>query len=410
MRILSQKVEQVVIRKNHPKYKIIDEMCRKSKDLYNYANYIIRQEFINNGEYIKYRNLNKSLKTHQQYKDVMSQPANCVLRVLDKNWKSFFVSIKDWAKHKEKYFGKPKLPKYLKKDGRFLWIIPNNSCYYKDDGTIHFKIRKLQGYTWKSRCLGRLIQVRFVPKGSCYVMEVVYEIEAPNVSDKNSERIAAIDLGVNNLITMTNNIGLNPIIINGKGIKSINQFYNKRVAKEKSLLKIRHDKDWSKKLDRITFKRYQRIKNYLHNTSAYIVKWCVENNIDVLVIGHNKKQKQNIKIGNSNNQKFVMIPHNILIQQLEYKCQNNGIKFIITDESYTSGTSFLDNEKPVKENYEKSRRIKRGLFRSNSGLLINSDVNGALQIMKKVFPNAFDECYGIEGVLTPTVINAVKIA
>lgn len=407
--IYIQRTEQIIISKKHPKYKIIDEMCFKAKNLYNYANYIIRKSFIEEEKYIQYYDLNRELKSHQQYKDVMSQPANCILRILDKNWKSFFVSIKDWSKNKGKYLGKPKLPKYLKKDGRFLWMIPNNSCYYKDDGTIHFKIKKLQGYIWKSRCLGRLIQVRFVPKGSCYVMEIVYEIEVPDVSDKDSERIAAIDLGVNNLVTMTNNIGLNPIIINGKGIKNINQFYNKRVAKEKSLLKIRHKKDWSNKLNRITFKRNQRIRNYLHNTSAYIVKWCVENNIDALVVGYNKKQKQNINIGN-NNQKFVMIPHKILIQQLSYKCQNKEIGFVLTEESYTSGTSFLDNEFPTEENYKKSRRVQRGLFKSNSGQLINSDVNGSLQIMKKVFPNAFDRCYGIEGFLTPTVINAVKIA
>ena len=106
------------------------------------------------------------------------------------------------------------------------------------------------------------------------------------------------------------------------------------------------------------------------------------------------------------NQKFVSIPYQMLLQQLKYKCENVGIKYIETEESYSSGTSFLDGEEPVKRNYDKSRRIERGLFRSNSGLLTNSDVNGSLQIMMKVFPNAFNERYGIEGILTPIVINA----
>ena len=401
-----QRTERKVIRKDHPKFKIIDEMCFHSKSLYNEANYKIRHEFIENGKYINYYEMNKEFKTHENYKSCMSQPANCTLRVLEKNWKSYFSAIKDWKKNKSKYLGMPKLPKYLKKDGRFPWMIPNNSCLYdKENEEIYFRIKILQGYHWKCRCLGRLIQVRFVPKGSCYIMEIVYETEIPEAKTE-SNRIASIDLGVDNLVTMTNNIGLNPIIINGKGIKSINQYYNKRLAKEKSLLKIRHNKDWSKRLDAITFKRYQRIKNYMHNTSSYIVKWCVENEIDTLVVGKNKEWKQNASMSKGSNQKFVDIPYQMLLQQLKYKCENVGIKYIETEESYSSGTSFLDGEEPIKQNYDKSRRIERGLFKSNSGLLINSDVNGSLQIMMKVFPNAFNERYGIEAVLTPIVINA----
>ncbi len=401
-----QRCEQIIIRNSHPKFNIIDQQCFHSKNLYNEANYVIRQEFINNGNYINYYDMNFEFKTHENYKLTFSQPANCTLRVLDKNWKSYFKAIKDWKEHPEKYLGMPKLPKYLKKDGRFLWMIPNNQLYYDyDKGTVYIRNRLLNDYEWKCRCLGRIIQVRFIPRGSCFVMEIVYETEIPDVKTE-SNNIASIDLGVDNLVTMTNNIGLNPIIINGKGIKSVNQYYNKRLAKEKSLLKIRHNKDWSNKLDSITFKRYQRIKNYMHNTSSYIVKWCVENNIDTLVVGKNKEWKQDAGMSKSNNQKFVNIPYQMLLQQLQYKCENVGIKYIETEESYSSGTSYLDGEEPIKQNYDKSRRIERGLFKSNSGLLINSDVNGSLQIMMKVFPNAFNERYGIEGVLTPIVINA----
>ena len=401
-----QRAEQIIIRKSHPKFKVIDQQCFHSKNLYNEANYIIRQEFIENGKYLNYYDMNKDLKTHENYKLTFSQPANCTLRLLDKNWKSYFRSIKDWKQHPEKYLGMPKLPKYLKKDGRFPWMIPNNQLVYDyEKGTIYIRNRLLNDYEWKCRCLGRIIQVRFIPRGSCYVMEIVYETEIPDTNTK-SDRIASIDLGVNNLVTMTNNIGLNPIIINGKGIKSINQYYNKRIAKEKSLLKIRHGKDWSKKLDAITFKRHQRIKNYMHNASSYIVKWCIENEIDTLVVGKNKEWKQNASMSKGSNQKFVDIPYQMLLQQLKYKCENVGIKYIETEESYSSGTSFLDGEEPIKQNYDKSRRIERGLFKSNSGLLINSDVNGSLQIMMKVFPNAFNERYGIEAFLTPIVINA----
>lgn len=406
LKIKIQRVEQIIIRKSHPKFKIIDQQCYHAKNLYNEANYILRQEFMQNKNYISYQQMHSDMKTNENFKLCMSQPANCVLRVLDKNWKSYFVAIKDWNQHPEKYLGMPKLPKYLKKNGRFLWMIPNNACLYdKENGEVYFRVKKLQGYHWKCRCLGRLIQVRFVPRGSCYIMEIVYEVEIPKIKQQLPKRIVSIDLGVNNLVTLANNIGLNPIIINGKGIKSINQFYNKRKAEEQSQLMIRNKQYWSKKLDVITFKRYQRIKNYMHNTSAYIVKWCKENNIDTLVVGKNDGWKQNTNLGKINNQKFTYIPYEMLLGQLKYKCENIGIHYIEVNEDYTSGTSFLDDELPVKENYDYSRRIKRGLFKSKSGLLINADVNAALQIMRKVFPNAFDGRYGIEGVLTPVVIN-----
>lgn len=407
--IKAQRCEQIIIKKNHPKFKVIDQQCFYSKNLYNEANYTLRQEFVKNGNYISYRQMNKDFKTHGNYKMTFSQPANCTLRLLDKNWKSYFRAIKDWKNHPEKYSGMPKLPKYLKKNGRFPWMIPNNQCLYKyEKSTVHIGNRLVNDYEWKCRCLGRLIQVRFIPKGSCYVMEIVYETEIPDLK-KDNDRIASVDLGVNNLVTMTNNIGLNPIIINGKGIKSINQYYNKRLAKEKSLLKIRHNQDWSNKLDMLTHKRHQRIKNYMHNTSAYVIRWCLEHEINTLVVGKNTNWKQGSKMGKRVNQNFIQIPYQMLLEQFKYKCENVGIRYIEVEESYTSGTSFLDGELPIKDNYDKSRRVVRGLFISNDGVLINSDVNGSLQIMKKVFPNAF-ESYGIEGVLNPVVINVTKVA
>ena len=399
-----QRAEQIVIKKDHPKFKTIDEMCFRSKNLYNEANYVIRQEFIENGNYISYYDMNKEFKTHENYKSCMSQPANSTLRVLDKNWKSYFRAIKDWKEHPEKYLGMPKLPKYLPKDGRFNWMIPNNSCLYDyENGEVYFRLNILKGYHWKSRCLGRLIQVRFVPSGSCYIMEICYEIEIPDCLAE-SGRIAAIDIGVDNLITMSNNIGESPIIVNGKILKSINQQYNKEKAKIQSELMKRNGQHWSKRLDNLTFKRYCRIKNYMHNASALVIKWCIEHNIDTLVVGKNDTWKQEKK----HMQNFTSIPYEMLLQQLRYKCENAGIKYIETEEAYTSGTSYLDNEAPIKENYNKERRVQRGLFQAKD-TLINADVNGSLQIMRKVFPDSYTG-YGIEVNLTPIIINAVQAA
>ena len=401
-----QRCEQIIIKKDHPKFKIIDEMCFNSKNLYNEANYVIRQEFIENGNYISYYDMNKEFKSHENYKLTFSQPANCTLRLLDKNWKSYFKAIKDWKEHPNKYLGMPKLPKYLPKDGRFPWMIPNNQLVYDyEKSTIYIRNRHMNDYDWHCRCLGRPIQVRFIPHGNHYTMEIIYEIEIEDIDkDMVSERIAAIDIGVDNLVTMTNNIMESPIIINGKPLKSINQQYNKQKAKMQSDLMKRNGKHWSNKLDTLSYKRNQRIKNYMHNTSALIIKWCVEHNIDTLVVGKNDTWKQEKK----HMQNFTSIPYEMLLGQLQYKCENVGIKYIEVNEAYTSGTSYLDNEAPIKENYNKERRIQRGLFQAKN-MLINADVNGSLQIMRKVFPDSYTG-YGIEVDLTPIIINAVQAA
>lgn len=399
-----QRCEQIIIKKNHPKFKIIDEMCFNSKNLYNEANYVIRQEFIENGNYINYYDMNKEFKTHENYKLTFSQPANCTLRLLDKNWKSYFKAIKDWKEHPNKYLGMPKLPKYLPKDGRFPWMIPNNQLVYDyEKSTIYIRNRHMNDYDWHCRCLGRPIQVRFIPHGNHYTMEIIYEIEIEDIDkDMVSERIAAIDIGVDNLVTMTNNIMESPIIINGKPLKSINQQYNKQKAKMQSDLMKRNGQHWSNKLETLSYKRNQRIKNYMHNTSALIIKWCVEHNIDTLVVGKNDTWKQEKK----HMQNFTSIPYEMLLGQLQYKCENAGIKYIEVNEAYTSGTSYLDNESPTNENYNKERRVQRGLFQAKN-TLINADVNGSLQIMRKVFPDSYTG-YGIEVDLTPIIINAVQ--
>ena len=204
-----------------------------------------------NKKYIKYYDMAKNLKTAQCYKNAMSQPSQCILQSLDRNWKSFFVAIRDYKKNPSKYLGMPHPPKYKKKDGRYPWFVKNNASYIKD-GELHFRVKKLRGYRWKTNIKGRLICVRFIPKGNCYIMEIVYEIEVEE-SSIESKNIIGIDLGINNFATISNNIGKQPIIINGKGIKSINQFYNKRLALGKSNLYKRNKKYWSKKIRRNNF-------------------------------------------------------------------------------------------------------------------------------------------------------------
>lgn len=379
-------------------FEVVDRYCFYSKNVYNEANYILRQEFVKNNRILGAYDIQKLMQNMDCYKECGSQAAQKTIQMLDKAWKSFLVSIKDYSKNPIKYLGKPKIPKYLKKNGRQVFSLKNIQCTLKD-GLFRISFKPFKGYTVRTHAKGRLIQCRFVPKGLYYVMEIVYEIEVPDIP-KNSDRIVAIDIGVNNFITMVNNISENPIAVKGGIIKSINQFYNKKKANIQSELKKVNDKDWSKKLQKLTNKRYEMIKYQMHCISKYVVDWCVLYGIDTLVVGHNNEWKQK-KQGMQN---FTYIPYGLFIKMLTYKCENNGIKFIESEESYTSGTSFLDNEDPIKENYRKERRVYRGLFIANCGKKINADVNGAYQIMKKVFPKIFIN--GIKGAgLHPTIIN-----
>lgn len=384
------RAEQQIIRKNNPIYNVVDQYCFYSKNVYNQANYIIRQEFINNGNKIGAYEVQKLMQSMDCYKKCGSQAAQKTIQLVDKMWKSYFKAIKDWKKNPSKYLGMPRLPKYLPKDGRQVFMLKNIQCSL-NNGQFRIAFKPFGGYTVNTHAVGKLMQCRFVPKADYYVMEIVYKIEVPDVVEERI-RICSIDLGTENLVTMVNNVGLQPIVVKGGAIKSVNQFYNKRKAEMQSQLKKETGRDWSKNLQKLTDKRYEKIKYLMHCASKKVVDYCVENKIDTLIIGLNKKWKQE----NENKQNFTYIPFDMLIKQIQSKCEEYGIEVVMTEEAYTSGTSFLDREQPVKENYNKERRVHRGLFVSNSGKTINADVNGAYQIMKKVVPNVFDK--GIEGV------------
>ena len=384
------RVEQQIIRKNNPIYDVVDQYCFYSKNVYNQANYIIRQEFINNNNKLSAYDVQKLMQSMDCYKECGSQSAQKTIQLVDKMWKSYFKAIKDWKKNPSKYLGMPRLPKYLPKDGRQVFMLKNIQCSL-NNGQFRIAFKPFGGYTVNTHAVGKLMQCRFVPKADYYVMEIVYEIEVPDVEEERI-RICSIDLGTENLVTMVNNVGLQPVVIKGGAIKSINQFYNKRKAEMQSQLKKETGRDWSKNLQKLTDKRYEKIKYMMHCASKKVVDYCVENEIDTLIIGLNKKWKQE----NENKQNFTYIPFDMFVKQIQSKCEEYGIEVVMTEEAYTSGTSFLDKEQPIKENYNKERRVYRGLFIANNGKTINADVNGAYQIMKKVVPDVFNE--GIEGV------------
>lgn len=363
--------------------KEVDELCFLSKNLYNYANYCLRQSFTKTGKLPKEYDLTGKFAKRKQadYKALPSQTSQQIIKLLYKNWKSFFASIKEFKKNPSKFKGRPKLPKYKDKNGRNIVIFTGQQCSIKE-GYIHFPKQVLSPLKTK---VNNIVQVRVAPQATCYIIEVVYKKEGVINENIKEENVLATDLGLNNLATCVNNIGLKPFIINGKPLKSINQYSNKLRSKYMSYI---GGKGKSKNLDRIVLKRNNIISNYLHHTSKYIIQYCVKHNIGTIIIGHNKEWKQEINIGKRNNQNFVSIPFNTLINQVQYKAEENGINVILTEEGYTSKTDHFAFEEMKHHEKYLGKRIKRGLFQSSKGFLINADVNGAIGIARKVTGNS----------------------
>ena len=401
--MIVQRAEKHLIKQNHEYFSMLCDFSHKSKNLYNHANYLVRNEFVKKDKWIRYGEMDKILKEDLEFDDYKQMPtaqsAQQVLRLLEKDWKSFFKAIKDWPVHKEKYLGRPKLPKYKPKDGKHILILTNQNVKLKD-GVLCFP-KTFGGFTVKPRFIEldnfvSFQQVRFLPQYKAFVMELIYSIEVPDTVLKDNGRYLSIDIGLDNLATVVNNVGVKPIVINGKGLKSINKYYNKKMSHYREAAKRMNHKDYTNRMDKLTRKRNCKIDDYMHKASQYLIHNALSNNINTIVIGNNKEWKQKSSMSKVVNQSFIGLPHKKFIEMIQYKAQNVGINVIVTEESYTSGTSFLDKEEPTKENYNKKRRIERGLFVSDKGIRINADVNGAYQIMKKVFPNVYAD--GIEGV------------
>ena len=410
--MIVSRIEKHIINSNNEFYSLLDNFCFKSKNLYNHANYIVRQEFCNTNKWIRYSELDTILKNDSEYPDYRNMPtaqsSQQILRLIDKNWTSFFKSIKDWSKNKDKYSGRPKLPKYKNKNGRNILILTNQNIKLK--GEVIYFPKTFKDFSLKPQCINKedfcsIQQVRFIPRNNYIEVEIVYNIKTKDMVPDNG-RYMSIDIGLDNLTAIANNYGQRPFLINGKGLKSINQYYNKIISHYRSIAKQLNKLEYTKRMERLTNKRNFKVEDIIHKSSRYIVNKAIKDGVSVIVIGYNKNWKQHSKMSRKVNQQFVQIPFNTLLQQIQYKANDVGIKVILIEESYTSGTSFLNNELPVKEFYDKKRRIKRGLFKSNNGKLINSDINASYQIMKKEFPNAFQQGYGIEGlVLSPFKVN-----
>ena len=341
-------------------------------------------------------NMFKITKNSDYYSELPRQCTQQIIKEVRSDFKSYFNSCKKYKQDNTNYTGRPQLPKYNKNDVISYDITNQDAVIYKKKNeSYELKLPKIK----KRLDIGneeitKLKEVTIKPFYNTYKICLVYEVDDPNPKKLDENRILSIDLGINNFLTTSNNVGLNPFIINGKIMKSKNQFFNKKLAYLKS--KLPKGQYNSKQLQRLYKKRNNYFETIIHKISHYILEYCTSNNIGTIVIGHSKLWKQEINIGDKNNQTFCYFPHSSFIKKLKEKAVNYGVNVIEREESYTSKASFLDmdNIPTYKENNNEEyifsgKRIKRGLYKSKKGIIINADVNGASNILRKEFPNAF---------------------
>jgi putative transposase len=388
-----QLVEQHVITQQDVRFALIDAAAFAAKNLYNAANYVIRQAFIVDGLFLNYQAMHRRMKTTEPYRALPRKVSQQVLKLLDGNWQSYFAALKRWEATPEVFTGKPRFPGYLDKTrGRFALVYTLQAI---SRPALAQQVIKPSGLAIEvmTRQTG-IAQVRIVPRSGCYVVEVIYE-RAVEPAAVNPELVAGIDMGLNNLAAIASNkSGFTPVLVNGRPLKHINQFYHKRKAHLQAKL---GRTGTTALMERITTRRTRKITHYLHTQSHRIMELLVEEGIGTLVIGKNDGWKQALPLGRRTNQNFVQVPHARFIEMLTYKAQLVGIKVVAINESHTSKCSFFDNEPVAHHDQYVGRRIKRGLFRTRDGRLINADVNGAYNIIRKAIPNAFGN--GIGGVV-----------
>ena len=378
-----QLVERHVIKPNHRFYREADRLSWLCKNLYNSANYIYRQNFFATQQ-TNALAVYHALKTSPDYKALPAKVAQSTLGLVLKAWTSYYLVVRNYQEDPTKFKAAPKIPHYKgsrdrkREDGRYVVVF---NCQAVSKRALKKGYARPSGTNiWLPSKVTSILEIRIVPKVGCYVVEVVYEkLEQPL---QVNHRVAAIDLGLNNLATLTYNVpGLVPTIFNGRAVKSTNQYCNQVSSVLKSLLPAAQKT--SKKLAKLWHKRNCKVDYYRHTTSSAIIKEFVNHQIGLLAIGWNQDFKDGIKTAKVNNQNFACIPHRRFVQMLQYKGQIAGIKVVLVEESYTSKCSALDWE-PIQQHSDYiGSRVKRGLFRTKTGRFINADVNGSLNIDRK---------------------------
>lgn len=404
-------IKQQIKQLTKEEYLTLKELCHIAKNLKNEALYNIRQHFFKTGEYLKYEENYVLLKDGPNYKLLNSNMAQQILMEVDESFGSFF-SLNDLAKDGKYPFDAVRLPHYLPKDGYTTLVI--GFVRLNDDSLLipysrkfikgHKRIRIKFPPCLKDKAVK---EIRIIPKSDARYFEIQYVYETDCI-DKNLDntKALALDPGVTNLLTAVTNFGTS-FIVDGKWLKSINQWANKENARLQSIAD-KQKLDDTKAISELWRKRNNRVNDCMNKTTRMIIDYCIKNDIGVLVFGHNKDFQRSVSLGKRNNQSFTNIPFAKLGDKLEYLCKLYGISFVAQEESYTSKASFWDKDDiPAYDNKDhkfSGRRVKRGLYRTKDGKTLNADINAALNILKKSSVVSLAALYSRGAVDTPVRI------
>ena len=409
-------VKQKVKHLSKEEYSILRELCHTAKNLVNEAIYNVRQYYFTEGEYLKYEKNYALLKDSPNYKMLNSNMAQQILKEVDGSFKSFFGLLK-LAKKGKYAFKDCKLPHYLPKDGFVTLVIgfvrlnedrlilPYSQMYKKTYKPVEIKIPPILADK-------RIKEIRIIPKLGARFFEIQYTYEAECIQrNLNKNNALALDLGVNNLVTAVSSEGRS-FIIDGRKLKSVNQWFNKENARLQGIKDRQGDKRRTTNRQKILAgKRNRQVNDYMSKAAKKIINYCIAHDIGTLVVGYNETFQRNTDIGRQNNQNFVNIPYGKLRSKLECLCELNGIAFVKQEESYTSKASFWDKDvipvynadNPQKYHFS-GKRVQRGLYKTSDGMLLNADVNGALNILRKSSVVDLTVLYGRGEVDTPVRI------
>ena len=391
-------VEKYIIDKNHSLFKEAESLCFLSNNLFNYANYIIRKKIFKSGEYLNYNAIQKQCQGTPDFRALPAKVSQQVLLRLHESGQAFFPANKQYKQHPDKFKSAPRIPKYKHK------TLGRNAVTYTSQAVSKSAVKKGLIHLSQTRIVlatdvKEVCQVRILPEIYRYKIQSVY-FKPVSFERRVTGTLAGIDIGLNNLATLTENQpGFKPLIINGKPLKSINVYYHKNKASLQ--FKWQPEIKTSHRLRRLTHKRNCKIDNYLHSASRSIINHRAANSRETLVIAKNDGGQTGRNLGKKTNPNMVSIPDAKFIEMLTYTAQLVETNVVLVTEEYTSKCSFLDNEPLWKQNFYQGRGIKSGLFRDRNGTLINAYVKGSLNIIRKAFPNAFVE--GRQGVVVPPV-------
>ena len=377
-------------------YQVLRELCGISKNLYNVGLYNVRQHYFTEKSFLTYESNYHVAKHNENYKLLQAGVSQQILKVVDRSFKSFFNLMKK-AKHGEYRFQDVRIPNYLPKYGLFPLILSTNAIRVKGG---YFFIPLSNTYKKKScikeikvkfppQLVGKTLkEVRIIPKAKGKRFDIQYVYEQPfETVPLDKEKAMSIDIGLNNLATCVTSDGLS-YLYDGRPLKSINHYYNKQKAKYQSIA-MKQGMKYTNRLACMDIKRNNRVKDYMRKVARSIIELCKEQQIGILVIGYNKDFKRGINLGKKNNQQFTQIPFGLLREYLYNLCEHYGIDYVEQEESYTSKASFFDNDKIPVWTAEKEvvrfsgKRVRRGLYRTATGILVNADINGALNILRK---------------------------